>query len=78
MDIEIIKDILEQTKSCEKNFSCLSDQTDLCEMRSRNPKKVYFVKYPKGRRCRYEYSFGYSNNICTCPTRQEIYRSYRI
>jgi hypothetical protein len=78
MDIQISKDILKETIKCKKNFSCLSDQKDLCEMRSRNPQEVFFIIYTKDERCRYEYSYDYTHHVCTCPTRQEIFRRYGI
>jgi hypothetical protein len=78
MDIQISKDILKETIKCKKTFSCLSDQNDICEMKSGNPQEVFFIKYPKDKGCGYEYSYGYSDHICTCPTRQEIFRRYGI
>jgi hypothetical protein len=78
MDIEIIPEIIERTTECDVNFSCLSDQTDLCEIKSVNPFALHFIKHPKNSGCRYYLPFGYSNHICICPTRQEIYRRYDI
>jgi hypothetical protein len=77
MDIQIGEDILKKTISCEKNFSCLSGQKDLCEMKSQIVRAVYFIKHPKNKRCNYCLSFG-NDYICTCPTRQEIYKRYRF
>ena len=77
MDIQINEDILKKTISCEKNFSCLSDQKDLCEMKSQIVRVVYFIKHPKNKRCSYSLSFG-NDYICNCPTRQEIYKRYRV
>jgi hypothetical protein len=77
MDIQISEDILRKTISCEKNFICLSDQKDLCEMKSQIVRVVYFVKHLKDKRCNYSLSFD-NDYICNCPTRQEIYNRYRI
>jgi hypothetical protein len=51
MKIQISEEILKETINCKKNFLCLSDQKDLCEMESLNPQQIYFVKYPKNKRC---------------------------
>ena len=77
MDIQISEDILKKTISCAKNFSCLSEQKDLCEMRSQIVRVVYFIKHAKDKRCIYALSFD-NDYICNCPTRQEIYWRYRI
>jgi len=77
MDIKIPRNILEQTTECKKNFSCLAEDTrNVCEGIHVNGENVLFIKKdPKS--CNYKIPFG-SSYICSCPTRNELYKKYNI
>jgi hypothetical protein len=69
---------IKRTTECTKNFSCLSrDPIYLCEIESHPSQSVYFIKRLNDMTCNYSYSFG-DLYCCTCPVRQEIYKSYNI
>jgi hypothetical protein len=77
MDIQIGQDVIEKTTECDKNFSCLcGDKKDFCEIE--NPaESVFFVEKPKKDTCQYRQPLA-RFYLCTCPTRQEIYKRYNI
>ncbi|RJQ49623.1 MAG: hypothetical protein C4538_01890 [Nitrospiraceae bacterium] len=78
MKLEISDDIINNTTKCNNGLSCLSgERACLCEIEDNFNCKVLFVKPNNLQTCSYRMSFGYSY-VCTCPTRKEIFRLYRI
>ena len=78
MNIQISQDVIEKTTECDKNFSCLSDdQKSLCEIDSHPTESSFFIEKPKNEICNYRQPFA-RFYLCTCPTRQEIYKRYDI
>jgi hypothetical protein len=74
----ISEEILEQTKHCNKDFSCLSGNKEcLCEIKECVGCIVLFIKHQVNNGCNYKKYFGYSP-LCTCPTRKEIYKQQKI
>jgi hypothetical protein len=74
----IDKNILEKTTKCEKNFKCLDNPKEICcKVEEVIDNKVFFVKCLSYDYCNYKTPYGYSN-ICSCPTRIEIYRKHKI
>jgi hypothetical protein len=78
MKFQMGADIINRTLECEDNFSCLDDdKTCLCEATEMINNKLLFIKPVKNNSCNYMESFGYSY-YCNCPTRNELYKLYRI
>ena len=76
--LKINKKILEETRDCSKDFSCLSPSgKGLCGVKGEIGKELYFIEDTTRDYCSYKNSFG-SAHICTCPTRKEVYSSYGI
>lgn len=76
--LKINKEILEETKDCSKDFSCLSSGgKGLCKVKERIGEELHFIGYLDTSYCNYKNSFG-SSYMCTCPTRKEIYDMYEI
>ncbi len=76
--LDIAQDILEETKECRHGFSCLtSGRKCMCKPEDFCSDNVCFIKREEATNCSYMISFGYSF-VCTCPTRKEIYRKYRM
>lgn len=78
MKFQLETDILNQTGECSGDFSCLdNDKTCLCEVDEIINNKLLFIKPAKITFCHYKISFGYSY-FCSCPTRNELYKRYKI
>jgi len=75
--MKIQKKILEETVNCQKNFSCLKDPKNCCEVTNCINKSVHFVAYSSKEYCGYRMTFG-DADICNCPTRKEIYKEYAL
>lgn len=82
MKLAIPLAIIAETTKCQKQFACLSQPVEtLCKV-------VEFVLPPAGatlfvqcrsnQSCSYKLSWGYTGNICTCPTRLAIYKQSKI
>ncbi|MBC8184824.1 hypothetical protein H8E88_27335 [candidate division KSB1 bacterium] len=79
----ISEDILHATKKCTDNFICLEiDRENLCQL------EVEIEYNTTMYICKHENSCNYKLNchklesgeisLCTCPTRIEIYKRYKI
>jgi len=78
MSMEIDNKILSMTTHCLKDFECLKNKKSLClnfKVERWIEGKVLFIHCNES--CSYKMSFG-NSTICNCPTRNEIYRKYRI
>jgi hypothetical protein len=70
--------IVAETLLCEKNFECMKNNVHVyCRVEKCIDEKVHFIKCIDSFHCSYKLVFGYSN-ICTCPTRKEIFNKYSI
>jgi hypothetical protein len=77
MVITVSEEILNQTADCDKNFSCLSFQDELCEVLDKIGKGFLFVDCREAE-CSYCQPVGYAGGACSCPTRMELYERYGI
>jgi hypothetical protein len=78
---KISDEILKQTTNCPRNFQCLTNENwETCIIESYVQRNMLLIKEKAHEDCPYIRSFGYSYiiNICSCPTRYEIYRRYNI
>jgi hypothetical protein len=76
--MKIEKEILDKTVKCTKDFDCLKNEKHIyCKVERVIDNKIDFIKCKEKTLCNYKLAFGYSN-ICTCPTRIEIYNKYRL
>jgi hypothetical protein len=76
--LQLEEDILNQTRECMWDFSCLdNDKSCLCEVDELINNKLLFIKTTKMNACNYMISFGYSY-YCNCPTRNELYKRYKV
>ena len=74
--LRVADDIVKETH-CTNNFSYLTDKREcLCEVDSAVG-RVLFIKSQFSIACKYCLSYG-GSYICTCPTRNEIYKKYRV
>ncbi len=77
MAFEISKEILDRTK-CDNDFVCLSEkQCPRCKVQF-TAGASYIMVEPNSASmgCSYAKPFGIASFVCTCPTRNEIYRKY--
>jgi hypothetical protein len=73
--MEILKEILDKTVHCDKDFDCIKNNNICCNVESCVSNEVHFVECREKNSCSYKMTFGHSY-ICNCPTRKEIYRKY--
>ena len=75
----IKQEVLDRTTKCEKGFSCLSERQACPTGRVDDfiQDLILFVDGESQMACPYRILFG-DSFICNCPTRQELYRQYRI
>lgn len=71
---QVSEEIIEKTRACTKNYSCLKYKP-LCEIDHSINNRVHFIKCLNNALCPYKISYG-SDFICSCPTRKEIYNKY--
>ena len=77
MTLEIDAEVIKATTRCEKRFACLAgDLEHLCQVEECVADVAYFVRCLNLVDCSYRETFG-DSNVCTCPTRHEIYRRYK-
>jgi hypothetical protein len=78
MEIELPDDITRKASKCEKNFRCLSGESDkLCRVLCFIKEDIYFVKCMDDPDCLYMESFE-KTRLCNCPVRKEIYKKYKV
>ncbi|MBA4387945.1 MAG: hypothetical protein C0404_08180 [Verrucomicrobia bacterium] len=64
------------TTKCTKGFSCLTGQSDVCEVEACINESVYFVYCLDKGNCSYKKAYGHGH-FCTCPTRQELFNKHK-
>lgn len=75
---ELPREIVEKTRKCATNLSCLSISAEtLCQAEFLLKNDLLFVKKEHDRRCPYFLEYG-SSGICACPVRLELYKRYQI
>jgi hypothetical protein len=79
MAYEIKEETRKQTK-CPYNFECLNnDDWNTCSIDSALIESGLIIRDKcKKNYCPHLKKFGYSYFFCYCPSRREIYQSYRI
>lgn len=79
MAYKISEDIIKKTTSCEGDFACIV--TGECPKNKCKPtgsiNGYLWVETKAIIPCGYHMTFG-KGDICKCPTRNEIYKKYRI
>jgi hypothetical protein len=76
--IELSDEIIRKAGKCEKNFRCLSGESEkLCRVLCFIKDDIYFVKCMEDPDCVYLESFE-KTKICNCPVRKEIYKRYKV
>ncbi len=75
----IDKAIIEETKKCPFSFQCLDDRKRaVCKVSAYIEKNGCIIGKIKNQPCPYKKLIGRSTWQCTCPTRHELYKQYRI
>ena len=82
MEFKISKAILDKTTKCQSNFSCLTGE-NLCGGKKMCKAKdlidtIIVVDYTSKEGCPYAVYLDDPSPFCTCPTRNEIYRLYKV
>jgi hypothetical protein len=78
VEIELPDEIKNKANKCEKNFRCLSGESDkLCRVLCFIKDDIYFVKCMGDPDCLYMESFE-KTTICNCPARKAIYKKYKV
>ena len=80
MKIEINENVIKKTTHCDHDFLCLTDEWEQCgEVKALIADNLLYVHFDWAERrvCGYMVSFG-NGYYCTCPTRIEIYKLYKI
>lgn len=78
MKLKISKDILKDTTKCRRDFICLLGEREcLCEVEDCINYTLCFIRAGDCGFCDYKIFFE-DVFICSCPTRNEIYRSYKF
>jgi hypothetical protein len=73
--LEIDEEVIKKTVLCRKNFSCLDGSPPCCSVERYLGDKIFFIK-DSNCDCLYKIPFGFSNCLCACPVRREIFRLY--
>ena len=77
-EIKVSDAILKQTADCRLDFQCLSGKHKIhCKVSRMVGGSTFFVKCRSLETCNYQKRFGEAF-VCTCPTRIEIYKRYKI
>ena len=78
MEFFINEKIIEETKDCLKNFSCLKEErNDLCKISSCFDCEIHFIQCSNKELCSYQKKIG-ERIYCDCPVRKEIYDTHKI
>jgi hypothetical protein len=79
MAIQISDTTLQKTKKCPHSFQCLNEGRNVCEVGIYIEGDGLFLKKAKYSQCPYK-KLGSRNSHyqCSCPTRIELYRRYKI
>lgn len=80
MNISVSDESLRATTKCGKAFSCLKgNPTEVCRVEAWDNSNLSFVKcleHTGG--CNYLFNYGYEHILCSCPTRNELYRKHKV
>ena len=76
MALKISQEIIDQTTECDKDFSCLVNNSEPSCKISACIKNAHFIE-KLDRLCPYYIEYGHQY-LCTCPVRKEIHRKYGI
>jgi hypothetical protein len=79
MALQINETTRQNTTKCPYSFQCLVKKRDLCKVSIYIEGDGLFLKKAKYARCPYK-QLGNTNSRyrCSCPTRIELYRHYKI
>ena len=78
MLIKIDDKTLQITKKCQRSFGCLDDkQLDMCTIERCIEGNGCYLKTAVFPDCNYQISLV-NSEICSCPTRSELYKKYGI
>jgi len=80
MAYKINDKIRKQTTKCSYNFICLDNGAwDTCVVKRDVQRTFLEIKTQNSQvDCSYRFSYGDSSFFCSCPTRGEIFRRYKI
>ncbi len=77
-EMKLDEKILNETFRCEKTFDCLKNKDHVyCKVENSSFENILFVKCLSADVCSYKTSFG-TSFMCNCPTRNEIFKKYRL
>lgn len=78
MKIEIPLEVINKTKQCQKEFSCLSQPVEkLCKIERDPVFNNFFFRCVTAAPCSYKIPSD-NGYYCVCPTRIAIYEKYKI
>jgi len=80
MAYQISEETKKKTTKCLYNFECLNnDKWNTCSIGSELLGNGLVIENKCNKSdCNYSMLFGYSYYFCHCPTRREIYQTYKI
>ena len=75
----VSEEALKKTDKCPNSFSCLNSMPPSpCQVGRALSDSFLFVKTKGAAACPYCIDFGFSSHVCSCPVRNEIFRSYGV
>lgn len=79
MRYHVAEATLQKTVKCPNEFACLSG-ADSCMCKVSRPlgDSFVFVSPERGAACAYCIDFGFTSHVCSCPTRNVLYRKYGV
>ncbi len=76
--MEINEAIINETKNCNKDFSCLKNKEHLfCKVRRCINSSVHFIECIDDIKCSYRINYG-DCVICSCPIRKEVFNKFHL
>ena len=79
MKLDIDKEILNKTAKCKKEFSCIhKDDISICKIDFFLTDGILILKCVDNITCSYQKPFDNEIYVCTCPTRNGIYKKYNL
>ena len=76
--ITVAKQEVKNTIKCEKEFSCLINNEPYCKVDFNLTDGISISKCEEKLYCSYKKQFDEKRFVCTCPTRNEIYKNFNI
>lgn len=81
MRYSIDREIIEKTRKCSRDFSCLENNPEcMCSVEHTagiNKNILFISPSDTNDHCDYQMKFG-NTFVCSCPTRLEIYKNYSV